>query len=178
MPKKSFPIEALPERYQKQIRAQLTKTAAAPSAPPPAVPEPKRGRIRVSKAVERTVDGIVFDSKMEAKLYRDLLGWIGKDAFSLQPKFCLQPAFADSKGKKHREIAYVGDFLIGPSWKEGEPLTEKHILIDVKGMLTEVYKLKRKLFLFRYQRPIIEVKKSSDLLRVLSEHGYATPAKP
>jgi len=165
-----------PEKYQKQI-----DEAAKPKVvtPVPVVKRPgKTGRIKVSAAVDRTVDGIVFDSKLEAKLYLELVAWIGKDAFSLQPKFCLQPGFVDYQGKKQREIAYSADFLIGPPWVEGTPLTEQHLVVDVKGWKTELYRLKKKMFLFQQQRPILEVKKSSELLQLLLDHGIAVNKKP
>lgn len=93
-----------------------------------------------------TVDGINFPSKKEADYYcelklRKMAGDI-KD-FSLQPEFTLQEAFTDSNGVKHRAIKYRADFLI--TYSDG---TEE--VVDVKGVRTAVYALKKKLFLARY----------------------------
>ena len=103
-----------------------------------------------NKSVE--VDGHRFDSQKEAKYYLYLKNRQAKKEISnlcLQPKFLIQEKFAYD-GKTERAIYYVADF----SYFENEKLT----VIDVKGFKTDVYKLKRKLFLFRYpQLNFIEV---------------------
>ena len=96
-----------------------------------------------SKKVE--VDGIIFDSKREAKRYQELkllerAGAI-KD-LELQPVFELQPSFKKN-GKTHRAITYKADFMFTTS--EGDCIIE-----DVKGYKTEVYKIKKKLFEYKY----------------------------
>lgn len=100
----------------------------------------KTGRIRVAPAAERTLDGILFDSKAEATRYAELkmllkAGMIQK--LELQPVFPLVPA----QGKE-RGLSYVADF----SYEE----SGHRIVEDVKGMRTDVYKLKRKLFRAMY----------------------------
>lgn len=90
------------------------------------------------------VDGIRFDSKLEANRYIVLLvaeqaGEIEK--LELQPKFEIQPAFTDSAGNKHRSIYYVADFRY--RLPDGRVVVE-----DTKGMETDVFKLKKKLILF------------------------------
>jgi hypothetical protein len=89
-----------------------------------------------------TTDGIRFDSKSEERRYNELLLLERSGVISdlkLQPSFELQPAF-DYNGEKIRSIKYVADF----SYKNSDGTTT---IEDVKGMKTEVYKLKRKLFL-------------------------------
>lgn len=95
-----------------------------------------------------TVNGITFDSKLEAARYSELLvlergGFIS--ALTCQPKFVLQEAF-EHNGKKERAITYVADF------KYLDTDTNEWIVEDAKGKRTEVYKLKRKLFLVKYGR--------------------------
>lgn len=59
----------------------------------------------------------------------------------LQPKFLLQDSFK-YKDKVERKIYYIADFSYK---KDGKLIVE-----DVKGKKTDVYKLKRKLFLYKY----------------------------
>ena len=102
---------------------------------------------------ERTeIDGYSFDSKAEARRYQELLlleaaGQI--EDLTLQPVYELQPAFRDAQGRKHRAITYIADFryieVIDPQSIQGRTVVE-----DTKGMRTDVFKLKEKLFRFRY----------------------------
>jgi hypothetical protein len=91
------------------------------------------------------IDGIKFDSRKEAKRYTELKllernGDIEK--LTLQPRFLLQEGFRKN-GKAYRKIEYVADFMYE---QDG-----KLIIEDVKGIKTDVYKLKQKLFEKKYQ---------------------------
>src|ERR1035441_6049660 len=60
--------------------------------------------------LERTIDGHVFDSKVELQDYRMLkialaAGFISN--LELQPQFSLQEKFTDAQGRKHRASAYI-----------------------------------------------------------------------
>jgi hypothetical protein len=90
------------------------------------------------------VDGITFASKREAGRYFDLkqmerLGEISE--LSLQPRFVLQAPFSN-EGKTERAIVYVADF----KYKKGG----KIFIEDVKGVKTEAYLIKRKMFLYKF----------------------------
>ena len=90
------------------------------------------------------VDDILFDSKKEAKRYVELkLLLRGGNIQNLivQPVYLLQNAFK-AYGKTIRKIEYVSDFQY--------EIKGQIIVEDVKGFKTDVYKLKRKLFLFKY----------------------------
>ena len=103
----------------------------------------RQSKYRNSKV---SVSGIRFDSKKEAKRYQELslLLKAGKiKDLVLQPKFLLQESFTYN-GKKERPIYYIADF------QYMEVSTGKIVVEDVKGIKTDVYKLKRKLFLFIY----------------------------
>lgn len=93
------------------------------------------------------VDGHKFDSKKEANRYVELkyLEMVGeiKD-LTVQPKFELVPAFTDVTGERHRPVCYIADFLYIDKNKK------KIIIEDVKGMKTEVYKIKKKMFMHKY----------------------------
>lgn len=91
------------------------------------------------------VDGIEFHSKKEANRYCELnlLESAGEiKNLQLQPRFTLQESFK-YQGKTERKIEYVADFMYEE--KDGQIVVE-----DTKGFRTDVYKLKRKLFLKKY----------------------------
>lgn len=90
-------------------------------------------------------DGILFDSKKEAEFYRSLLeqkkaGYVIE--ILLQPKYLLQEKFRKN-GKVFREIIYIADFEV--TYEDGH----KEI-IDTKGMKTKDYRIKQKLFEYKY----------------------------
>ncbi len=96
-----------------------------------------------AKVVE--FDGFRFASKKELKRYLELktLEKAGKiKDLKLQPIFLLQEGFY-YQGKSIRQITYRADF---------EYVDEKgnRVVEDVKGFKTDVYKLKKKLFLKKY----------------------------
>jgi len=87
------------------------------------------------------IDGHKFDSKLEAQYYAFLkhkkaTGKI-KD-FSLQPRYTLQETFKRD-GKTYRSITYIADFEV----LHNDGSTQ---VIDVKGMMTDVFKIKAKMF--------------------------------
>lgn len=91
------------------------------------------------------VDGFIFDSKREASYYQELkyrkmAGEI-KD-IKLQPEYELQPRFRHGK-HTIRPITYTADFEIILA-------NGKKQVIDVKGFKTEGYKMKKKLFMYKY----------------------------
>lgn len=102
-----------------------------------------------------TVDGFTFDSKKEAKRYLELKQ-MEKDGLihnlQLQVPFVLIPSFevvVDGKKRKRRPITYVADFVY---YRDDAKVIE-----DVKGLRTPVYKIKKKLFEYRYHETIREV---------------------
>lgn len=95
---------------------------------------------------KRTCDGIVFDSIMEMKYYRDVLRPLVESgdvvSYELQKPYELQPKF-EHDDKKVNAIIYVADFFM--VYKDG-----KEVVIDIKGCPDSVALLKRKLFWYRY----------------------------
>ena len=92
------------------------------------------------------IDMYVFDSIAESKRYKELalLEKAGQiKELKLQPKFLLQEGFKKN-GKTYRKIEYIADFMYIENGKI--------IIEDVKGMETEVFKLKRKLFEYKYPK--------------------------
>lgn len=93
-------------------------------------------------AIKTFTQGIKFDSKLESDGY--LLLKSSKLEFDLQPKIVLQEKFKSKEGKNIGAITYTPDFVV--YWTAEDQLAEKHY-IDIKGMETTVFKLKKKLFL-------------------------------
>ena len=107
----------------------------------------ERTKFNVDKNNEkRTCNGIVFDSVLEMKYYRDVVlpkvesGEI--KYFELQKKYILQEGFVYNNSKI-LPIMYVADFYI-------EYSNGKSIVIDIKGCPDTTAKLKRKLFWHKY----------------------------
>lgn len=98
------------------------------------------------KSKKVKVDEKVFDSQAESEYYlllkrKEKSGKI-KDLV-LQPVFVLQSKYR-LKGKAVKEITYKADFMYY------DVLLQQIIVVDVKGMATEVANIKRKMFNFIY----------------------------
>ena len=108
------------------------------------------------------VCGIKFDSKAEARRYLELKAREQSGEISnlrLQVPFELIPTQREpdtigprggvKKGKVvHSAIKYVADFVY---IENGEEIVE-----DCKGVRTQVYNMKKKLFYYRYKKNIVE----------------------
>lgn len=95
----------------------------------------RRNKYNVSPPEERTLDGILFDSKFEMRAYKFL-----KDAgykFDMQVEYVLIESFR-FKGKTYRKTAYVADFVFSHHDKED-------LIVDTKGKETEMFRLKKKM---------------------------------
>ena len=94
-------------------------------------------------ARKTTVCGRTFDSKREAEWYMMLrekqrLGKIKH--IECQPTYTLLEGFRDNQGKPHKPITYTPDFLV--EYDDG-----RREVIEVKGVRTRDYVLRKKLFL-------------------------------
>lgn len=108
------------------------------------------------------IDGIKFDSKLEAERYTQLkmmerAGVIRN--LELQPEYELIPSFRKN-GKTWRKTAYKADFRY--------ILVENDITIieDVKGstaVITDVFRLKQKLFEYKYPELTIKIVTRKDM---------------
>lgn len=99
-------------------------------------------------ATPTTLNGHNFDSKSEAARFQALtLAEKAGEIIDLKthPRFVLQEAFTDSAGTKHRAIIYEADFSYI------DTRTGREIIEDVKGVSTRLFRLKYKLFLYRYR---------------------------
>ena len=94
-----------------------------------------------------TIDGVTFDSKLEAPRYTELKLLERKGLIKdlvLQPSDELIPGF--KKGNKtFKKTSYIADF----SYYDNE--LGKTIIEDTKGFKTDVYVLKKKMFEYLYK---------------------------
>ena len=91
------------------------------------------------------IDNKEFDSIAEGRRYRELalLERAGEiENLQLQPHFLLQESFKKN-GKTYRKIEYIADFMYE---QKGKVIVE-----DVKGMETKEFKLKHKMFEYKYR---------------------------
>ena len=98
-------------------------------------------------------DGYTFDSIREKNYYikLKLLEKAGKiKELELQKEYELQPSYK-LNNKTSRKITYRADF----TYKTTED--DKLHVIDVKGFRTDVYRLKKKLFEYKYRIEIEEI---------------------
>ena len=98
-------------------------------------------------------DGYTFDSIREKNYYikLKLLEKAGKiKELELQKEFELQPSYK-LNNKTSRKITYRSDF----TYKTTED--DKLHVVDVKGFRTDVYRLKKKLFEYKYRIEIEEI---------------------
>lgn len=94
-------------------------------------------------ACKTTVYGRTFDSKREAEWYlmlreKQRLGEIKH--LECQPTYTLLEGFQDNQGKPQKPITYTADFLV--EYDDG-----RREVIEVKGVRTRDYVLRKKLFL-------------------------------
>ena len=130
---------------------------------------PKRGRYKVSPKEARTYEGIVFDSKWESETFKLLSTLLPADVkIHRQINFLLQEKFKAPNGKAVREITYSADFVITreAELKENE-IPGDALVIDSKGHLTDIFKLKNKLFMYKYSALIHQVKSAKDVAAVV-----------
>lgn len=105
-------------------------------------------------AIRTTINGITFASKAEASRYSELQILLKSGEITdlkLQPRYPL--VFTPRKGAEPVNVGtYVGDFWYRK--RNGAAVTE-----DVKGVLTPVYRLKKKIVESIYGITIVEVRR-------------------
>ena len=101
------------------------------------------------------IDGITFDSLAESRRYGELKlmqasGDIGD--LKVHPRFVVWQGY-DKRTGKVEKITYIGDFEYYELWSK---VVGAHVVEDVKGVETDVFKIKAKLF--RCQYPDLELR--------------------
>lgn len=92
-------------------------------------------------------NGVRYDSRKEMRraFALDMLARAGQiKGLERQKPFVLQEAYVTRDGRKIRPIIYIADFVYYDVDRD------EFVVEDVKGVRTEVYKLKRKLFERKY----------------------------
>lgn len=115
------------------------------------MPKVKQSKYRNKKV---TIDGITFDSQLEAQRYSELklmerAGMICD--LRRQAKYTLIPAQKINNKVIERECCYYADFTYT------DALTGEFVCEDAKGMKTKEYKIKKKLMLYVFGIQIKEV---------------------
>ena len=103
-----------------------------------------------AKKVE--IDGHVFDSRLEGRYYEHLLYLMNDgvvESFEMKKSYTLLDKFPHPKtGKTVRAIKYTPDFEV--IYADG------HVeVVDTKGMKTRDFIMRCKMFMFRYQIPLV-----------------------
>ena len=120
-------------------------------------------------AQKTEIDGIVFDSKKEAQRYQQLklmekAGFICN--LKRQVKYELIPAQYINGKLVERAVTYIADFEYDEVVKarqrtvmlyDDSRVIRQHIVEDVKGVRTDVYKIKRKMMLHKHGIRIREI---------------------
>ena len=103
-------------------------------------------------ALKAEIDGHIFDSVMESRFYVYLLQLVQNKkikSFEMQTPYELQEKYKDLHTKKVvRAITYISDFVI-------TNLDDSIVVIDVKGRETADFKLKKKMFGYKYRDLIL-----------------------
>ena len=103
-------------------------------------------------AQKTEVNGVTFDSKKESRQWKELCMLEASGGISnlrRQVAFELQPKYTNNQGEHIKAITYVADFVYE---KDGKTYVQ-----DSKGVKTDVFKLKKKLFEYKYPEYIFIV---------------------
>ena len=105
----------------------------------------KYGNVKVK------LDGYTFDSKRESEYWMVYKVDPTVSDVVVHPRFEITPKYTNAEGVKRRAQHYVADFLV--TYHDG-----KEEIVDVKGVETPVFKIKRVLFELKYGKTITIVK--------------------
>lgn len=103
-------------------------------------------------AVKAEIDDITFDSLNESRFYLEILKGIQNKtirSFELQKRYELIPKYRTKDGRTIRKTEYLADFVLTMSDNSVR-------VIDIKGVETPVFKIKKKLLEYRYPEVRLE----------------------
>ena len=148
--KKTYEIDGCEYRTKtlRDLHESLMENPFVKTFSLPTIDVELRERNKKYGAKKIEINSYVFDSIMEGRYYLHLLDLKSEGEvvdFDRQVTFELQPKFRDEfSGKLVRAITYIADFVVQGS--DG-----REYVIDVKGQETPEFKLKRKMFEYRYR---------------------------
>jgi hypothetical protein len=114
-----------------------------------------RGTTKYRSKAE-VVDGLRFSSRLEARRYREL---VAMHHAGMVEYFIRQPSFDLGGG-----VRYVADFLV--VWSpalQGAPSYNRVTVEDCKGIETEVFKVKKRLFAAAYPKAKLVILTKKDV---------------
>lgn len=124
------------------------------------------GKFNISPKSERTIEGRTFDSKLEMKMYEELMRHFSPEEVRTQVRFILQPSYClDGEKDLQRALVYKADFVLGPlagTAERPEPGVGSMVL-DAKGMVLSSFVVASKLFEYKWRMPVIAVKSVKQL---------------
>lgn len=143
-------IKSLSPEAQRQITAHLLGQGKKPEK------SSKYHNIKME------VNGIKFDSAKEAKKYSELMLLLETGEIrnlQLQRQYTLQEGYVTPQGERVKPIKYIADFAYERSAGKDTYGYEiwLPVTLDTKGVKTDVYRMKAKMFLAKYGYPITEV---------------------
>lgn len=105
------------------------------------------------------LDGYTFDSIFESKVYVILRDDPRVKILDIHPRYTLQEKYQTKDGRKIRAMEYVSDFIIDVMWDI--------YILDAKGKETTDFKIKRKIFEYKYRDSKLIVAHSQKELKQL-----------
>jgi len=108
-------------------------------------------RVRNAKTVE--YDGLKFDSALNLEIYKFLKE--NSVRFESEVKYELQPSFR-KHGKSYRPITWTADYY----------LPDYNVIIEGKGYATDRYKIVSKIFAFKYDIKVYEIKNKKEVILI------------
>lgn len=138
----------------------------------------KGNKFRVAPVEKRTaVDGTVLDSKLEKAFYEIIQRNLPDAEVRRQVSFVLQHPFrGTSDGKVVRGMHYRADFVFGPlGGTEDDPVPLPGcVIVDAKGMETPEFKMKAKMFTYRFRHQVCALKSQKQLLAAIEYYKKLT----
>lgn len=113
---------------------------------------PSFNKYKTAAKEDRTWNGIVFDSKLEMRIYKHLTTLVSPERIQRQVPYELVPKQVGPSGKKYLPVRYVADLVV-----DG-----KHFL-EIKGMVLPEFVIKQKLLLQVHGVELVVVKNLKDL---------------
>ena len=139
---KNYRTKTLVEYHQELKNNKHVKSFALPT-----IENDQELRNKKYHSFKVTINDMVFDSIMESKFYLYLMELQDSSdikSFERQKTIVLQESFKHKiSGKTIRPITYIADFVVVD--KDGDTT-----VVDIKGTETDVFKLKKKMFMYKY----------------------------
>lgn len=129
------------------------------------------GKFGVSSKESRTLNGVVYDSKLEMNFHVELLKHFEAHEIQQQVVFELQPGFRNAwDGSWQRPIHYKADFVLGSVTVRADGTNSPGIgslVLDAKGMILPQFRTACRLFEYQHRKPVFAVKRMKQLRELI-----------